>query len=151
METSVCSIRKRERLQRSSWKETRPQSTSRRRRTKCNRPNPIEKAKGIHQKELPRHESIVSGLQKDKVIMRLIQSTCSDEWPSGQAHEVTKKLNKKFCPTDSIASLQAESDLASIKMKKNEDPSEFHDKLFEVKQRYPSAISDLQVRNAMIR
>ena len=62
-----------------------------------------------------------------------------------------KKLNKKFCPTDSIASLQAESDLASIKMKKNEDPSEFHDKLFEVKQRYPSAISDLQVRNAMIR
>ena len=61
------------------------------------------------------------------------------------------RLNKKFCPNDSIASLQAESELANIKMKKNEDPSEFHDKLYEVKQRYPNAISDLQVRNAMIR
>jgi len=60
-------------------------------------------------------------------------------------------LNKKFCPTDSIASLQAETDLAAIKMAKNEDPSEFHDKLHEVKQRYPNAISELQVRNAMIR
>ena len=36
-------------------------------------------------------------------------------------------------------------------MKKNEDLSEFHDKLYEVKQRYPKAISDLQVTNAMIR
>ena len=52
--------------------------------------------------------------KKEKVIMRLIQSTCSDECPSEKAHEVMNKLNKKFCPTDSIASLQAETDLASI-------------------------------------
>ena len=69
------------------------------------------------------------------------------KWQSMRSHE---KLNKKFCPTDSIASLQAETDLASIKMEKNEDPSEFHDKLYDVKQRYPSAISDLQMCNAMI-
>ena len=61
------------------------------------------------------------------------------------------KLNKKFCQNDSIASLQAETELAAIKMKKNEDPTEFHDKLYEIKQRDPTAISDLQVRNAMIR
>ena len=60
-------------------------------------------------------------------------------------------MNKKLCPTDSIASLQAETDLVAIKMAKNEDPFEFHDKLHEVKQRYPNAISELQVRNAMIR
>ena len=36
-------------------------------------------------------------------------------------------------------------------MRKNEDPSEFHDKLYEIKQRYPTAITDLQVRNDMIR
>ena len=61
------------------------------------------------------------------------------------------KLNKMFCPNDSIASHQAETELAAIKMRKNEDPSEFHDKLYEVKQRYPTAITELQVRNAMIR
>ena len=88
---------------------------------------------------------------RKKVVMRLLQSTCSDEWPSGKDYEVIKKLNKKICPTDSIASLQAETDLAAIKMSKNEDPSEFHDKLYEVKQRYPNAISEQQVRNAMIR
>ena len=81
----------------------------------------------------------------------MIQSTCSDDWPSGQAWLVMSRLNKKFCPNDSIASLQAETELAAIKMKKHEDPSEFHDKLYEVKQRYPNAISDLQVRNAIIR
>ena len=71
--------------------------------------------------------------------------------PSCQAWLVMARLNKKVCPNDSIASLQTETELAAIKMKKNEDPSEFHDKLYEVKQRYQNAISYLQVRNAMIR
>ena len=71
--------------------------------------------------------------------------------PSCQAWLVMARLNKKVCPNDSIASLQTETELAAIKMKKNEDPSEFHDKLYEVKQRYPNAMSNLQVRNAMIR
>ena len=89
--------------------------------------------------------------KKEKTILRMIQSTCSDDWPSGQAWMVMAKLNKKFCPNDSIASLQAETELAAIKMRKNEDPSEFHDKLYEIKQRCPTAMTDLQVRNAMIR
>ena len=94
---------------------------------------------------------LYQAFKKEKTILRMIQSTCSDDWPSGQAWLVMARLNKKFCSNDSIASLQAESELAAIKMRKNEDPSEFHDKLYEVKQRYPNAISDLQVRNAMIR
>ena len=36
-------------------------------------------------------------------------------------------------------------------MRKNKDLSEFHDKLYEGIQRYPTDITDLQVRNAMIR
>ena len=94
---------------------------------------------------------LYAAFTKHKTILRMIQITCTDDWPSGQAWQVMAKLNKKFCPNDSIASLQAEIELAAIKMKKNEDPTEFHDKLYEVKQRYPTAISDLQVRNAMIR
>ena len=66
--------------------------------------------------------------------MRMFHSTWSEEWPSGKAWQVIKKLNKNFCPTDSIASLETETDLASIKMK----------------MRYSNAISDLQVLNAII-
>ena len=94
---------------------------------------------------------LYQAFKKEKTILRMIQSTCSDDWPSGQVWLVMSRLNKKFCPNDSIVSLQAETELAAIKMRKNEDPSEFHDKLYEVKQRYHNAISDLQVRNAMIR
>ena len=65
--------------------------------------------------------------KKEKTILQMIQSTCYDEWPSGQAWMVMATLNKKFYPNDSIASLQAETELAAIKMRKNEDPSEFHD------------------------
>ena len=39
---------------------------------------------------------LYQAFRKDKVVMRLIQSTCSDEWPSGKAYEVLRKLNKKF-------------------------------------------------------
>ena len=111
----------------------------------------VKKEKQAMKKNCLAMNQLYQAFKKEKTILRMIQSTCSDDWPRGQAWLVMTRLNKKFCPNDSIASLQAESELANIKMKKNEDPSEFHDKLYEVKQRYPNAISDLQVRNAMIR
>ena len=63
---------------------------------------------------------LYAAFTKHKTILRMIQITCTDDWPSGQAWQVMAKLNKKFCPNDSIASLQAETELAAIKMRKNE-------------------------------
>ena len=93
---------------------------------------------------------LYAAFTKHKTILRMIQITCTEDWPSGQAWQVMAKLNKELCPNDSIASLQAETELAAIKIKKNEDPTEFHDKLYEVKQskdtQPPSVISKSEMQ-----
>ena len=56
-------------------------------------------------------------------LLRMIEKSKSEEWPSGQAWMVTKLLLKKYKPTDRISKSELDSDLMNLKLKVENDPA----------------------------
>lgn len=61
-----------------------------------------------------------------------------DDWPSGVAHKVVKKLFEEYQPKDRIAEVEFLYELGQVKMTKKEDPKELFSKLATLEITYNS-------------
>ena len=69
---------------------------------------------------------LLNAFSKDSDV-QIVMSTKSTEWPSGVAHKVFEKLDKKYQPKDIQTDVERDAKLLSVKMNRDENP----DTLFE--------------------
>ena len=69
-------------------------------------------------------------------LMDLIQQTQDDDWPTGQTHLVVKRLLNKYQPHDIMAGVEMKKQLDKLRMRQNDDPSRFFEKLRRIETQY---------------
>lgn len=94
--------------------------------------------------------TLFTAFAKHDKLLQVVLNTSNEKWPSGRAWIAMKKLEGKFRPQDNVTPLDAERELTSVRMKKGESPSDFHDHLLFVQRQYPGQVTDLQIRNSMM-
>jgi len=67
--------------------------------------------------------------QKSTTMINMIESTKTDEWPTGLAHEIWAEFKARFAPDDDIAEMDMEEDLAKIRIGAKEDPWNVNDNI----------------------
>ncbi len=63
-------------------------------------------------------------MAENDLILMMVESVKSKEWPNGLVYVLWEKLIKKSKPSDQVAKADQTAKLLSLKLKKGEDPSE---------------------------
>lgn len=79
---------------------------------------------------------------KTQALMNMITRSQSDEWPSGQAHLVVKQLLDEYNPTDLVAGIEMQRDLAKLRFKKQENPKAFFNKIADIEAKYGQKVTE---------
>ena len=70
------------------------------------------------------------------LMLVMVESVKSKEWPNGLAYILWEKLIKKFKLSDQVAKAEQTAKLLSLKLKKGEDQSELELKIMSIEARY---------------
>ena len=89
--------------------------------------------------------------QKSTTMINMIESTKTDEWPTGLAHEIWAEFKARFAPNDDIAEMDMEEDLAKIRIGAKEDPWNVNDKIGAVQVKYGCTINEKRKAAIIIR
>ena len=95
--------------------------------------------------------SLFTAFAKYDKLLQVVLNTSNEKWPNGRAWIAMKKLEAKFRPQDNVTPLDAERELTLVRMRRDECPSDFHDRLLVVQRQYQGQVTDVQIRNAMMK
>ena len=87
--------------------------------------------------------TLFNAFAKHDKLLNVVLNSSNEKWPSGRAWIAIKKLEGKFRPQDNVTPLDAEREMATIKMKKGESPSDFHYRLVWVQRKFPGQVTNL--------
>ena len=98
-----------------------------------------EAKKKEFQKILQDNNECVAGLTlafTTPQLMELVVQSETDDYPEGITKDIVQKLFRKYRPTDTISSVEAESALIALKFKESAHPDHFFTKLSVLKSTY---------------
>jgi hypothetical protein len=83
-------------------------------------------------------------------LLNIIYSSRTTKWPSGLAHKVVELLHKKYKPTDMMTLVELQDEMAALKLKKNQDPSELFEQLSAIQNKYDGPNSKAKPSSEML-
>ncbi len=81
-------------------------------------------------------------MEENDLMLMMVDSAKSKEWPNGLAYVLWEKLLKKFKPSDEVAKAEQTVKLLSLKLKKVGDPSELELKIASIEVTYGIPLSN---------
>ena len=96
--------------------------------------------------------ALTMAFRKQK-LQGMVYKAKTKQYPSGLAHLIVQQLKQKYMPTDEYSKVEKSKDLAQVKMRKNEDPSELVERLYTIANRYRTTtyeVPDEELLTAMI-
>jgi len=81
-------------------------------------------------------------MAENDLMLMMVESAKSKDWPDGLAYVLWDKLLKKFKPFDQVAKAEQTAKLLNLKLKKGEDPSELELKIASIEAMYGIPLSD---------
>lgn len=81
-------------------------------------------------------------MAEDDLMLMMVDSVKSTDWPDGLAYVLWEKLLRKFKPSDQVAKAEQTAKLLSLKLKKGGDPSELELKIASIELSYGIPLND---------
>ena len=98
--------------------------------------NPTEKKQIEAKEKMSLCMSYLTLAMDDNKLTKMIESSKSNDWPSGRPDILMAKLRKKYKPSDSVAVAEQTKALFELKLRNNQDPEELGDSIAALETRF---------------